>query len=446
MFRNLIPKTEFTRNILTLMTGNTIAQIIQIAIIPILARLYTPADFGVFAVYLSLSTIISTVASLRYDLAIMLPKEEKEAVNLLTLSVFLATLISVVAFAGIFLFRPVINHYVHNKDIVKWLFYIPLTIFLSSMYQIFNVWLNRKKQYKVMTASIISQRGTISLTNILMGLAKFGQAGLIFGNIIGQFVSAIILFIKSIFSNRKELSMASAVDMKKAGLRFKKFPLYDTPNTIFFNFSTKGIIVLLSKLFGDVVVGFYSMTEKIMITPFSFFTNAFSQAFYQKQSYIYNFDRSNFNNLINQAIHKMALIITVPFIIMVVTSKWYIPVILGREWEIIYRYIFIFAPFVYVSLTGSPYTHVLKIIDKQNIALVMNLVTFIIKFLSILIPFYLFHSDIFATIVIFSACSYLTTILAVVVINHYLGLAFSRYFSIVSAVAAIFYVLFFILY
>ena len=49
MLKRFKPKSEFNRNILTLMTGTTIAQAIPIAISPILTRIYTPEDFGIFA-------------------------------------------------------------------------------------------------------------------------------------------------------------------------------------------------------------------------------------------------------------------------------------------------------------------------------------------------------------------------------------------------------------
>jgi len=49
LLKKLIPKGEFSKNVLTLMTGTTIAQAIPVAISPILTRLYTPEDFGVVA-------------------------------------------------------------------------------------------------------------------------------------------------------------------------------------------------------------------------------------------------------------------------------------------------------------------------------------------------------------------------------------------------------------
>ncbi len=45
MINKLKPKSEFSKNVLTLMTGTTIAQAIPIAISPILTRIYTPEDF-----------------------------------------------------------------------------------------------------------------------------------------------------------------------------------------------------------------------------------------------------------------------------------------------------------------------------------------------------------------------------------------------------------------
>ena len=74
-------KSEFTKNIVTLMTGTAIAQAIPIAISPILTRIYKPEDFGVFALFLAISSILATVVNGRYELAIMLPKKDEDAIN-----------------------------------------------------------------------------------------------------------------------------------------------------------------------------------------------------------------------------------------------------------------------------------------------------------------------------------------------------------------------------
>ncbi|EFK95942.1 polysaccharide biosynthesis protein, partial [sediment metagenome] len=75
-------KSEFIKNIFTLLSGSTIAQVITLLAIPVLTRIFTPQDFGFFAVYFSLATIVSTVATGRYELAIMLPKHKKDALSI----------------------------------------------------------------------------------------------------------------------------------------------------------------------------------------------------------------------------------------------------------------------------------------------------------------------------------------------------------------------------
>jgi O-antigen/teichoic acid export membrane protein len=85
MIRRLKPKSEFGRNVLTLMTGTTIAQSIPVAITPILTRLYTPEDFGLLAVFVALTAILGSIANGRYELAIMHPEKDEESINIAAL-------------------------------------------------------------------------------------------------------------------------------------------------------------------------------------------------------------------------------------------------------------------------------------------------------------------------------------------------------------------------
>jgi len=107
----LFPHSEFSRNVLTLMTGTTIAQAIPIAISPILTRIYTPEDFGVFA-----------------------------------LSIIISFFISLITLIIVFVFNIQITNLLGNKEISNWLYFIPITVLLTGVYQSFNYWSNRKKQ------------------------------------------------------------------------------------------------------------------------------------------------------------------------------------------------------------------------------------------------------------------------------------------------------------
>ena len=81
------------------MTGTTIAQAIPIAISPILTRIYTPEDFGVFALYMAIAAIISVVSTGRYEMAIMLPKRNEDVNAIVKLLLILLSSISIFFFS-----------------------------------------------------------------------------------------------------------------------------------------------------------------------------------------------------------------------------------------------------------------------------------------------------------------------------------------------------------
>jgi O-antigen/teichoic acid export membrane protein len=87
--KSIFFKSEFNSNVLTLMVGTTIAQAIPIAITPILTRIYTPEDFGILALFMGFTAIFGTIANARYELAIMLPEKDEDAINIAALGLLI---------------------------------------------------------------------------------------------------------------------------------------------------------------------------------------------------------------------------------------------------------------------------------------------------------------------------------------------------------------------
>ena len=107
------PVGGFARNVLTLASGTAVAQLLLALAVPVLARLYTPAEYGVLAVYSSTLTVLVVAASLRYETAIPLPREEFAAASLLalTLGILLATgaVVSLLVWLGGVAFVSAVN-------------------------------------------------------------------------------------------------------------------------------------------------------------------------------------------------------------------------------------------------------------------------------------------------------------------------------------------------
>src|SRR5210317_149876 len=100
LFRN-----EFFRNVATLMTGSTIAQLIALAIYPILSDIYTPEEHGLFSLYLGIVAVTGIISTGRYQMAILMPRENKQAVNLVALGVSIGLLVSLILLLLVVFFR-----------------------------------------------------------------------------------------------------------------------------------------------------------------------------------------------------------------------------------------------------------------------------------------------------------------------------------------------------
>ena len=124
MFKRIKPQSEFSQNVLTLMTGSTLSQSIPIAISPILTRIYTPEDFGVYAIFLAIVTILGTIISGRYELAIMLPKKDEDAINIFALGLVITICLTVLTTILVITFNDYIVNLSNNQKMKYKMLYI----------------------------------------------------------------------------------------------------------------------------------------------------------------------------------------------------------------------------------------------------------------------------------------------------------------------------------
>src|SRR4051794_36099705 len=83
----------------SLALGSGAAQAITVLVAPIITRLYTPADIGAAGVLSGVMLLVAPAACLRFDLAISLAREKREAARLCALSLIAGA--SVAALLGV---------------------------------------------------------------------------------------------------------------------------------------------------------------------------------------------------------------------------------------------------------------------------------------------------------------------------------------------------------
>jgi O-antigen/teichoic acid export membrane protein len=378
MLNRLKPKSEFSRNVLTLMTGTTIAQAIPIAISPILTRIYTPKDFGIFALYMSVASIISVVATGRYELAIMLPKKDEDAINIVALSIFISFFVSFIALLIVFVFNAQITNLLGNPEISSWLYFIPISVLLTGVYQSFNYWSNRKKQYKRLATSRVIQSGTTATTNLGMGFSGFGSGGLILSGILGQGVATAILGKMVWGEDNYRLEEIKRLKIFALAKRYSKFPKYNLPNALIDGFRLSGINILIANFFTTSMLGQFSLAWKMVQMPMSLVGGSLSQVFFKKMA---SAKKNDLNLLLRKYLIKSSLFSAPIFLFIYFFAIDIFIFVFGENWRLAGEIASVMSPWLFFNFLSAPMANIFIILNKQEIVLLVSIFYMIIPLL-----------------------------------------------------------------
>lgn len=364
MLNKLKPRSEFSRNVLTLMTGTTIAQAIPIAISPILTRIYTPEDFGVFAIFVAIVGVISVIASASYEQAIMLPKKDVDAINVFALSFILICFTSIATVVLIILFKESIASLLNSEAIIDWIYLIPITVFFVGLFNLLTNYNNRMKYYKDIANATIIKSLVLASIQLVIGFSKTGVSGLILGQVVSQLFANLKLF-KNIIKNKILLSYVNKIKIFAMARKYKKFPKYNMPHALVGTVSSNLPIYIFTPFFGSTVVGYYSLSLIIVFTPLMIVAGATSRVYNQKVSELYNKKQDTYNftvNIIKALLKKILL----PFILFVFFAPDVFEFVFGKQWIEAGKYIQILSVYLILNVMVSTIAYIPSLVGLQK--------------------------------------------------------------------------------
>jgi O-antigen/teichoic acid export membrane protein len=374
MLSKLRPKSSYARNVITLMTGTSLAQAIPIAISPILTRLYGPDDFGVFALFLAVTSILSILATGRYELAILLPKKDRDAIHVMTLSIALSCLVGVLLLITVFFFEQQIALLIDAPEIRDWLYWTPVSIMLTGIYQSLNYWSNRKAQFKHLAISRIVQSGTASLGQLGAGyISNAGSGGLIGGHLIGQAFSSAVLASRVC---REDQALIRGLERNRVlalAKKYVRFPKYLILAHGFNTASSQLPVFLLGVLFSSATAGFYSLTQRVLAAPMTLVASALADVFRQEASHSFR-HTGRCVEIYEKTFKRLLIVSTIPFLLFFFIAPDLFSFVFGGAWRTAGEYAQILTPMFFLRFITSPLSSMYLIAEKQKVDLIWQAV------------------------------------------------------------------------
>jgi len=387
-------KSEFFNHVVVLLSGTVLAQMVPVVISPVLSRLYTPENFGLFAFMFGIVMILVPFFNGRYDAAIIVPRKEAEAFLLFKLTIYISLFMLLVVSGAITLLfeKPTIVFSMGKNEHLLYL--LPVTALFFSFYMTCDFFLNRHKQYKKISTIMIFRVLIVSVFQIVLGI--FYEQGLLYGLVFGMFfVSGIqVWYVYPYFKGIATFSV------QKVAKKYQNYPLYHMPHTFFNALSNHVPVLLLSYLFTLSETGIYMMALKVFYTPFSMLGSSIEKVF-RKQIVDALHHNEKIETKVKTMLYKVVVYSLIPFIFLVWLAPSIFTFILGSAWGEVGRYIQILSPWIYLAFVVSMFVGVPIVLEEQKKSLMIEIVYFLLRTVGLLIGAVLYQ-DIYIALLLYS--------------------------------------------
>lgn len=274
MFRKLeLFNTEFFRNVSYQLIGTAVAQLIPFIAAPLLTRLYTEEDFAIYTSFFAIASILIVGVGGRYQFAIVLPKENSEAVRIFTLSVYITIIYSIILFFTAWSVRGLLTE--AHSDVA---FFIPPYVLFFGIWTSFSYLSVRRKTFLQNATAKILQALMYIMASVGLGTLKLTSLGLIVGKMVGVFASWLYLQKKS----KIKFAFTDFKKLRNVARKYAEYPKYGLIPAFLDIASVQGIILILTKFYAIAELGFFGLTTLILSAPLALISGSFRDVFYQR--------------------------------------------------------------------------------------------------------------------------------------------------------------------
>jgi O-antigen/teichoic acid export membrane protein len=381
----VVKQGGFLRSVLVLVGGTAFAHAITALALPILTRLYTPADFSVLAVFSSLLSIVSVAACLRFDIAIPLPESDGEAFTLLMLA-----LLCLLGFSGIcsliVLAAPSqIADVLGRSDILPYLCLLPIGVFLVGAYSTLQNWFVRKKQFALVARSRVAQSAASAGTQVGMAMGSYGGMGLVVGYLLNSGAACLALGYRlfreeRVAQNRLDLSWRG---LKQSFIAYSRFPKYSTWESLCNSAAIQLPVIMIAALATGPEVGYLLLAMSVIQAPMALFGAAIGQVYLSRapqehrNGRLGEFTAEILGGLIRAGVG--------PLLVLGVVSPAAFGIVFGPSWERAGWLVAWMTPWFIMQFLASPLSMALHVTGHQKAALLLQLLGLFIRVLTVLV-------------------------------------------------------------
>lgn len=380
-------RSEFLRNVMTLMPGTLLSQAIPILFSIVLARIYSPELFGIYFLFTAILGLAIIFSTGKYELAVLLPEKDEEAAHLIGIALTTCIVFCLVLLSVFALLNQWISGLFKTSQFGIWLLILPLSIFFSAANEVFYYWHNRKKRFKLLSWSKIIQSLTSSSLQLILGFLVMGETGLIVGLVLGQATSFVFLLLHFRNKDRDIVRFSLFNNYKTLAKKYLNFPR-DIAVAAFVNEAANQLPnIFMTRFLGPTVVGHYGYAQRTVRTPLGVISNAFSDVYKSRAAADY-IREGSVKRIFFNTLKSLFLIGFIPFLILFFLAPLIFAWLFGSAFETSGYYTRYLCVPLFLGFVVSPLTSTFYIINKTATFLHVQLLGLFLVVLALVLAYY----------------------------------------------------------
>jgi O-antigen/teichoic acid export membrane protein len=399
----------FALNVLKLGGGTALGQIIVALSTPIITRLYSPEDMGIMGIFVAFVGFLTVGTGLRYDMAIVSAKDNKEADHLLLAALlfsFPTATISTIAMALMIHF----NILSYGKLPAWSALAAGVTLLLTGFFTALRYWAVKHDNFQGVSTALVVQGFGRASTTIAMGLSHMGWIGLLAGEIIGRSLG-IARLLRFAATNIKTFVWPLDGRLLRSVLsKYWKFPAVVLPSSLLDSLVAMITLPILSSLFGTFVAGQFLLVQNLISLPSALITGSVADVFHSHISEAYRTSRHQMRPILWRITKTLSIISFLIYIPLALVAPFVAGFIFGREWAEAGVMLAILAPISLFGMVVGPVSRLLMVVNRPELKLWVDTVRLVGPNLGLIIMYnkgYGLHQ----TMVVYSIMSSLSYLL-----------------------------------
>lgn len=370
-------KSNYLKALVLLTSGSLLGTLFTAVYQVVQTWIYTPDAIGAYTYLTAVPLMFVAVPALRYDIAVVVEKDERKAMALVKLCWYLtivtSALITLVYGVYLWFFAPEYRQYLYALPFAF------LIVFGYGINNLLNAYNNRCGDYKTISRkfvvrSMVQRLGMALSGALLISLCKLhwlSIPAMIVPYSLGLFAGAWNQ-AKPLLARRQTLGSITRKELWDVAKLHRKQPLFSAPALFVNSFSYTSITLIMEKLFTTATIAYYSVSSRVLSMPLSLITGNVSKVFLEEASKEYAKEGRYWKSFKKTFLFLLALAVPM-FLCMYFLAPPVCGWLLGDGWETAGQYIQVMALMFSFRLVGSSLSPVLVVCKKQTLELLLNI-------------------------------------------------------------------------